>query len=110
MQFMKILFIGLVAGSTIWVDELQLSYPANAEELRADEVSIYPNPFGEELRVQVPSNDQAMVRIYAVSGAKVLEATINGSQAIPTSQLERGMYLVEVSYGDEHRVRKLLRQ
>jgi len=100
---------GAVANSTIWVDELQLIYPVSTEEIKEEQLSIYPNPFSQEIRLQLPSGQQALVRIYAVSGAKVLEESISGSQSISTGHLERGIYLIEVTRGEERMVKKLFR-
>jgi len=69
--------------------------------------TVYPNPFGDVLNVNANSYSETVkVVVTDVNGLIILEQTVavsNGSAnvALPTSQLESGIYVVQVISGEE---------
>lgn len=70
-------------------------------------ISIYPNPVNDELVVDIPGMDEAMVSITDVTGRVQLRKAIHGTEAMQVNSLSQGIYYVTVERGGEilHRQR-----
>jgi Secretion system C-terminal sorting domain len=79
--------------------------PVSSVEFKNDgEIMIYPTIVSEELNIELPeaiANEEVLVDIFSMQGAKVFSANLQGSTvnnvSMPT--LQPGQYLVHVSSG-----------
>ena len=80
----------------------------------ADRLAIAPNPFGEELQVQVPETGRLMqLELFNVAGALLLSREWVPQQSqvtIPVPQLPPGIYLVRIRMGGRDEIFKVYRQ
>ncbi len=62
------------------------------------QISVYPNPFKEQVTVQLPHEMNAQISIYDITGRLFQSITINKQQqiSIPTTNLKQGVYFIEV--------------
>ena len=64
----------------------------------AEHLSIYPNPTGDEIRLQMQDGEIAdSVEVFNVSGQRMLSFIKPDSQVIPVASLIPGMYIVYAS-------------
>ncbi len=71
-------------------------------------VSVYPNPASTEFSIQADAAQFPLqVSIYDLAGKKVHGQKIDQNQQIPTHQLSRGMYVLDVvsNDGQSHRTK-----
>ena len=59
-------------------------------------VSIYPNPFEDQLHVSVNSNQPAEIVLYDMLSRKLLQQEFMNSVSLSTSQLAPGIYICEI--------------
>lgn len=93
-----------VPGSTLYIDKLQLkSQPLSINHVNSGVgfVSIYPNPVGDVLHLNLNNNIQGDIelRLYNVTGKLVLSnnyTPTNNSISVPVSQLAGGVYFYEI--------------
>ena len=59
----------------------------------------YPNSVkrGSELKIKGLYNQTAYAKIYDMSGNELIEMSLNEHQSIPTTQLKKGIYFLEIS-------------
>ncbi|MES2680538.1 MAG: choice-of-anchor J domain-containing protein [Bacteroidota bacterium] len=69
------------------------------------EANVYPNPFSNELKV---IGVAGRVELYNALGQLVLTSTINDSEAINTSDLTKGAYILKV-YNSSNEVEKTIK-
>lgn len=82
----SVLGYGTVTGSAnVGMEEQQLT---------ADRLTVFPNPFNDELTMQVASN--YTLQITNLSGQIVSEAQGSHMQTINTSDWEKGIYIIQV--------------
>lgn len=62
-------------------------------------VSVYPNPFGQEIRIS--ASGATKVEFYNSLGQMVATQSINGTEAINTSEMAKGIYILKVYSADE---------
>lgn len=62
------------------------------------DVRVYPNPVNSLLTIELPTSaDQYRFELYSLLGQQVLHADIDHTQQIDVSQLQKGMYLYQLS-------------
>jgi hypothetical protein len=67
---------------------------------------MYPNPAKEKLLIKNASGNNLKVKINAINGQLIKEITLgNGINEICTSELEEGIYFVQIGAND---LRKLI--
>lgn len=90
-------------GSTMYVDELALEYPAGIEQpLMAETgLNLFPNPAKETLTVNLTTSvENAFVEIFDVNGKLVCTMDLTGQKTlIPVYSLSNGMYYLKVKEG-----------
>lgn len=70
-------------------------------------VQLYPNPVQNELTISKISVANSKVSVYNVVGQKLIEKTVNGTQAkFDVSSLKKGMYFVRFSDGTSEKFLK----
>ena len=77
-------------------------------------VKLYPNPFADQFKLNVEASDETrdiQVRIFEVLGQLIQDKTTIGLQTDVTfgSNLQKGVYLVEVSQGDKIQVLRVIK-
>jgi len=59
------------------------------------QVNVYPNPFDDYIRIDVPNSVQTEVNLYDISGRSVANYSLNGN-TLSTHNLPSGMYTLVV--------------
>jgi hypothetical protein len=72
------------------------------------EVSLYPNPFKDELSVNV--NEAVYVNVYNALGQKVIFEKVSSKQSINTTALPQGVYIIKVSGLNESKTFRMIKQ
>lgn len=88
-------------------DSIKVCLSTGVASVYLTTVSIYPNPVNDELVVDIPGMDEAMVSITDVTGRVQLRKAIHGTEAMQVNSLSQGIYYVTVERGGEilHRQR-----
>jgi Leucine-rich repeat (LRR) protein len=79
---------------------------SSLEELRNSSVSIYPNPFNDQLFISTDAVIER-VEIYSVDGSLILATN---ESVINAATLEAGIYIVLVKSGENTQVEKLIKE
>lgn len=84
---------------------------ANSTEM----IQLYPNPANLYLQILLPQNNAAIckMKVYSIAGAVVDEKALSGSEEsfrYDISQLKTGIYLIEISSGNQRNVSKFIKQ
>lgn len=61
-----------------------------------DEISFYPNPFCDNLNIEVKINRQTEIILYDISARKLLKQEFINSVSLNTKELAKGIYIYEV--------------
>ena len=82
------------------------------ETFSKDDFIIYPNPATDLITISLPIGlDRAMVRIYTISGQKVLDKEITTQIAdISLKSLTKGMYLYKVESNSFSKSGKIIKR
>ena len=80
-------------------------------------VALTPNPFSDELTLTLntPLNGPYVIELYAPSGKREVAATgekngLSMTRTIATNLLPAGIYYVTIRIGDQHFMRKVIKQ
>ena len=73
-----------------------------------NEVKLYPNPAEAGAPVTIECEGAAQVEIYNIGGAMVESVAIEGTTAIETANLNKGIYIVRVINENATSVGKLI--
>ena len=75
------------------------------------ETVLYPNPFSDELFVELNSTDAAQAEIIDLNGKKLFEKSLNkDNNKIDTCNLLSGMYFVKISEGNDTTIKKVIKR
>lgn len=66
------------------------------EPKQSGDVSLFPNPFSNQLTFSLADNEQITVSLYDFLGQQVLQQTFTNSTTINTAQLADGVYYYEL--------------
>ena len=80
------------------------------DELRTDNPDVFPNPFTDIIKI---SNAKNVVRVVIsdISGHQVMNIQLNGSQTIPSGNLKRGIYFINIELiNGKNILRKMIKQ
>ena len=88
-------------GNALFVDEINVNSFAKLGVVEASKSSnnfeIYPNPAASNFTVKLTDAKNATIRVMDLAGKEVMNTTANGLESIiDCSQLNNGMYMVEV--------------
>lgn len=92
-------------------DSLPVSVVSSVRQIHPEQIGfvLYPNPAGDKVTVTLSGNVQGKYRMYNVLGAQVGSGVLkSGETIIDLSDLEHGLYLVNITVGDRSATRKLL--
>ena len=74
------------------------------------ETNMYPNPVDNRLTISAEEDIQS-ISVYSIISVKVMEAVINNKEAvIDLSDLESGMYLVEIQGENEKTIKTFIKK
>ena len=107
----------VVATNTVFTNNVNTSYislplvglTTGIAELNENAVSIYPNPFADQLNIETAGRE-CIVTIYNLLGENLFSEKINGAKTINTSAFARGVYVVELREGEKVTNRKFVKQ
>jgi hypothetical protein len=75
-----------------------------------NEISVYPNPFQDQITVAGEWKSGSQFNIYDAAGRMVLNGVLNSNnQTISTSQLSKGVYLLEVRNEAKSHIQRLIK-
>lgn len=79
------------------------------------DIRLYPNPASQYIQLIVPENYAAigLVKVYSITGSIVDEKAFSGNEGsfrYDISQFKNGIYLMEISAGNQKKVLKFIKQ
>ncbi|MCK9204595.1 MAG: T9SS type A sorting domain-containing protein [Bacteroidales bacterium] len=90
-------------GSTMYVDDLSLEYPAGIEQSLMPETSItmFPNPANETLTVTLGKTvENGILEIFDVTGKMISTMDLTGKLTVlPVYSLSNGAYFIKIKEG-----------
>lgn len=82
----------------------------NVNEVVPSDISIYPNPVNNLMTIKAEEEIQH-ISVYNILSVKVMEMTLNNKEAvIDLSNLEPGMYLIEILGKNEKNIKTFIKQ
>lgn len=68
---------------------------------------LYPNPAHNFFRINLPDEEEIqLITVYSMDGRKVLESS---TQSMDISELQQGVYIVEIKSGQKTRTKRLVK-
>ncbi|MDR3706652.1 MAG: two-component regulator propeller domain-containing protein [Paludibacteraceae bacterium] len=77
-------------------------------EVKAESLSIYPNPTADEL--QLSTAKAGILTITNLSGAEVLQQTVAANATVSVAMLPQGVYILHWTDGNSQKVAKLVKR
>ena len=89
-----------------------LQVPLGIEDYLQEHISVYPNPSKADTRISSSYSGAVVVRILDVRGRELSRYTLThgDEQSLNTRNLSPGLYLVEISDGQQSVTKKLIRE
>ena len=87
------------AGSTLYVDELELNYSAGIKENLMNQVSakVMPNPSSDQINLVLAKEVKGLAKVYDNMGRLVNTYNLEGNElTISLSNYANGQYLINV--------------
>ena len=81
------------------LDDFELHYltAAALEETNSSEISVYPNPFNDQLIIELQSSSSKEFKIYSILGEMVLKGSVNSDiNTIDLSNLPPNIYFLKI--------------
>ncbi|WP_412559658.1 immunoglobulin-like domain-containing protein [Winogradskyella sp. MIT101101] len=104
----QVTITGISGGGKGKGDTLEAVGYLDSPELSEFDIKVYPNPVkGSILNVEVPSLEMFKYRIVDILGKTIVSGTSQGK--IDVSELDGGMYFIEVNDGDELITKKFIK-
>lgn len=98
-------------GNAFYLDEVSISSASSMgvkENVAANGFEMFPNPTNGNFTLKVDAFDNASFRVVDMTGKQVLAGNINSNETtVNSSNLNNGVYLVEVSVNGKTAVQKL---
>lgn len=97
----------------IWTDPVIRLEDNNSEKINSSNIIVYPNPFTNEISLQLnEENIPSMLSIYAVSGKLLFHSQITELQSqLNLSEYSKGLYILEFEKDSQiKRTLKVLKQ
>lgn len=98
-----------VPGNIMLLDDFELHYETviGMEETNNSEISVYPNPFNDQLIIELQSSSSKEFKIYSILGEMVLKGSVNSDiNTIDLSNLPANIYFLKI----ENQSIKLIKQ
>jgi uncharacterized surface protein with fasciclin (FAS1) repeats len=108
----QVILADIIADNgVVHVIDVVLSPPSNVEESSSMSVSVYPNPANDVINVSVSGMDRVMFEVVSMTGARVMEGTLNGSNnQLNVSNLNNGVYSIRLINGENVSVSSFIKQ
>ncbi len=91
------------------VIEIGLNEPSSISDIKQSGFRLFPNPAKIEARLELNNAETpARMQLLDLTGKLVLRSSFTGSILINTTNLNPGVYLVQVSTGVESHLNRLL--
>ncbi len=99
-------------NGVVHVIDAVLSIPTNVEEAEETTVmTLFPNPVGETLNIDLSGYDRVMYEIVSMTGARVMEGIFNGGlNQLNVSGLNAGVYNVRLMNESSVKVSAFIKQ
>jgi len=69
--------------------------------IEEDQIRVQPNPFTNELRVELGPHTGVVVQVYQVDGRQVYSQQVSQEQImIPTQKWQSGLYIMSINDDD----------
>ena len=85
----------------VFVDDISLTLCTGIEEQNQNSgITIYPNPVGDELKIQNAELKIKEIKIFDLMGREVLKTEVRGQKSevrINTSGFKQGIYIIEIN-------------
>lgn len=97
-------------GESDMVGPVEVSITVGLNDLASNGVSIYPNPANNYLNIEAISDATSLeVNIYSISGEMVYNSIEENASIIKinTSELDNGIYFVELMIGETKTIQKI---
>ena len=92
-----------------WVFEIW-GNPVNLPELELFEISIFPNPASEKIKIITSDYlDNANVQIYSISGKLILTTSFYSNLEINISDLSNGIYFIKINSQSKNYTKKFIK-
>lgn len=83
---------------------------ANVKEGLSERISFYPNPVKDELNIELPFKT-GTVKIISTAGALMMEETLsNGTNNINVSELDNGIYFLQINSEEGSAFKRFIKQ
>lgn len=100
-------FIWGVAAGTLAYQQLEGLGLAENESV---EIKFFPNPVKDKLNLVSSSTEKAMMRLYDVSGKRLLAKQIRFPFVLDMSDFASGMYFLEINTGNAQQIKSIIKQ
>jgi hypothetical protein len=77
-------------------DSLACGFSVGINELQKTGVTLFPNPFSNQLTFKLADNEPTTVSLYDFLGQQILQHTFTNSTTINTAQMQSGIYFYEL--------------
>ena len=89
------------SNGVVHVIDAVLSLPVSVSETANNTLSVYPNPFNDQITLTSSDNANVLYHIVDVTGREVVSGMINsGRQTLDLSSLSAGQYVIQVVNGN----------
>ena len=85
--------------------------PLWSADKESAEITIYPNPFNDELSIQTKGSREYSLELITISGSTIYRSKIEGNfHRINLKELSSGIYFVRVKSNDFESIRKVIKE
>lgn len=97
-NFSNLLLCQGKVNSTLFVDDVSLSYPAGVEEMffNGEEINVFPSPATDLVNITVTQDiNNGVLSVTDMNGREVMTQTVNGKQfTVDVNSLRAGNYII----------------
>jgi hypothetical protein len=100
----------MVQGSNgIWKRPVSQISAIQEEVIQPDRTDVYPNPADEYFNITgLPSNQDITISVTDLTGRRHLQEEVSRNQRISIHNLDQGIYFVQIRYGKDSVVKKMV--
>ena len=80
------------------------------EEIIPAAFSVYPNPFEEQLTIELESDSFGQLQMYTGTGQLILQKDVQSNQTISVSYLKSGVYFYSIQTATDRKMGKLIKK
>jgi Leucine-rich repeat (LRR) protein len=103
--------ITTISDTTLLGTPIEVDVVTNIKENELGGTTVSPNPFSEHLNIVFEKNSSYEIKVLNVLGKEIQTTIFEGKKVtLITSELPRGIYIVQVTSQDGIRVEKIIKQ